>query len=81
MGSKKPGSEGLQRLTGVDKWPGFLDPQWLTEVLLLSVCHPQIERWLPAFSVEGPGSIPGWGTEILQDLWQSQKNKKEAHSS
>ena len=49
MGSKKPGSEGLQRLTGVDKWPGFLDPQWLTEVLLLSVCHPQIERWLPMF--------------------------------
>ena len=36
-------------------------------------------QWLGlhAFTVEGPGSIPGWGTEILQTLWHSQKKKKK----
>ena len=34
-------------------------------------------QWLGlhAFTVEGPGSIPDWGTEILQTLWHSQKKK------
>ena len=34
-------------------------------------------QWLGlhAFTVEGPGSIPDWGTEILQTLWHSQKKR------
>ena len=26
-----------------------------------------------------PGSIPGWGTKILQAVWCSQKKKKNKH--
>ena len=34
-------------------------------------------QWLGtgAFSAEGPGSILGWGTNILQAVWSSQKTK------
>ena len=31
---------------------------------------------LRAFTAEGPGSVPGWGTKIPQALWHSQKKKK-----
>ena len=30
---------------------------------------------LRASTVGGTGSIPGWGTKILQAMWLSQKNK------
>ena len=32
---------------------------------------------LSAFTAVGPGSIPGWGTKILQALWRGQKKKKK----
>ena len=31
---------------------------------------------LPAFTAEGPGSIPGGGNKIPQATWCSQKKKK-----
>ena len=34
---------------------------------------------LCAFTAEGPGSIPGWGTKILQAAWCSQKKKKKSN--
>lgn len=36
-------------------------------------------QWLgfSAFTVEGPGSIPGWGTDILQAVWRGLKEKTE----
>ena len=35
-------------------------------------------QWLGlgAFTAEGPGSIPGWGTKIPQAVWCRQKKKK-----
>ena len=34
-------------------------------------------QWLGlgTFTAEGPGSIPGWGTKILQAKWHGQKTK------
>ena len=36
-------------------------------------------QWLGpgTFSAEGPGSILGWGTNILQAVWSSQEKKKK----
>ena len=34
---------------------------------------------IPGFHCRGPGSIPSWGTEIPQAMWQGQKKKKETH--
>ena len=36
-------------------------------------------QWLGlgAFTAVDPGSIPGWGTKILQAAWGGQKKKKE----
>ena len=36
-------------------------------------------QWLGpgAFSAEGPGSILGWGTNILQAVWSSQRGEKK----
>ena len=31
---------------------------------------------LGAFTDAGPGSIPGWGTKILQTAWCDQKKKR-----
>ena len=38
-----------------------------------------VVQWLgfSAFTVEGPGSIPGWGTDILQAVWRGLKEKTE----
>ena len=30
------------------------------------------------FTAEGMGSVPGWGTEIVQAVWQSQKTNKQS---
>ena len=37
-----------------------------------------VVQWLGlrAFTGEGAGSIPGWGTKITQDTWHSQKKKR-----
>ena len=35
---------------------------------------------LHAFTAEGPGSIPGQGTEIPQATWGSKKKKKKKNS-
>ena len=32
---------------------------------------------LSAFTAEGPGSVPGWGTKILQASRRGQKKKKD----
>ena len=34
-------------------------------------------QWLGlrTLTAEGPGSIPGWGTKILQAVWHYQKKK------
>ena len=36
-------------------------------------------QWLALcdFTAQGPGSIPGWGTKILQATQSSQKKKKK----
>ena len=34
---------------------------------------------IPGFHCHGLGSIPGWGTEIPQDMWCGQKKKKSRH--
>lgn len=31
---------------------------------------------LDAFTAEGPESVPGWGTKIVQAVQQNQKKKK-----
>ena len=38
-----------------------------------------VVQWLGlrASTAKGPGSIPGWGTKILQAMWCSQKKKKK----
>ena len=38
-------------------------------------------QWLElhAFTAEGPGSIPGWGTKIPQAAQHSQKKRKKMH--
>ena len=40
-------------------------------------------QWLEihAFTAEGTGSIPGWGTKIPQDTRRSQKKKKKVNSN
>ena len=39
-------------------------------------------QWLGlySFTAEGVGSIPGWGTKILQAVWCSQKIKITMHT-
>ena len=39
-------------------------------------------QWLGlrTLTAEGPGSIPGWGTKILQAVWHYQKKKKKDES-
>ena len=32
---------------------------------------------LCSFTAKGPGSVPGWGTKILQALWRGQKYKQK----
>ena len=36
-------------------------------------------QWLGlfTFTAEGPGSIPGWETQILKAVWCDQKKKKK----
>ena len=46
-------------------WETFLDIQWLG---------------LHAFTAEGMGLIPGWGTKIPQAVWYSKKKKKKKKS-
>ena len=36
---------------------------------------------IPVFHYHGPGSIPGWGTEILQATQCRQKKKKKKRKS
>ena len=34
---------------------------------------------IPGFHCRGPGSVPGWGTEILQAAQPKKKKKKKFH--
>ena len=45
----------------------------IQKVMTESPGGPVVRTW--HFHCSGPGSIPGWGTKILQATWWSQKKK------
>ena len=51
---------------------------WL-KIKLLVLGNSLAVQWLGlrAFTSEGLGSIPGWGTNIPEAVWYSQKKKKK----
>ena len=50
--------------------------------LIISLGTSPVVQWLDlcASTAWGMGSIPSWGTKILQAMWHSQEKKKKQNS-
>ena len=50
--------------------------------LIISLGTSPVVQWLDlcASTAGGMGSIPSWGTKILQAMWHSQEKKKKQNS-
>ena len=66
------------------KWKWNIQDKCLKNInnLIMSFCaqgSSPAAQWLALcdFTAQGPGSIPGWGTKILQATQSSQKKKKK----
>ena len=73
----------LNKAVKINKYKSDIEKKWvLISGSITKIQYPGnslVVQWLGlhAFTAEGAGSVPGWGTNIPQAEWHSQKKKKK----